>query len=105
MRLRLNAIFLRFKHLGRRRYPHGVFSRIKPGRKPFGSRSTCHCHVGLPNRSGMEKIAPKAAFARQKQFAQKTIGSRDHCASRVWIRLVGGVAQGCNIRWLVALAC
>ena len=34
--------------------------------------------------------------------AQKTVGSRDHCTSRVCSGLVGGVAQGCNIRSTVA---
>jgi len=52
----------------------------------------------------VEKIAPKVAFAKQKQLAQKTIGSRDHCTSRVCSGLVDGVAQGCNIRSPVALA-
>jgi hypothetical protein len=83
---------------------HAVFSRIEPVRKPYGSRSTCHCHVGLSNRSAVEKMAPKVAFAKQKQLAQKTVGSRDHCTSRVCSGLVDGVAQGCNIRSPVALA-
>jgi hypothetical protein len=39
-----------------------------------------------------------------KQLAQKWVGSRDHCTSRVCSRLVDGVAQGCNIRSPVALA-
>src|SRR5947208_12797507 len=39
-----------------------------------------------------------------KQLAQKTVGSRDHCTSRVCSGLVDGVAQGCNIRSFVALA-
>ena len=47
---------------------------------------------------------PKVAFAKQKQLAQKTVGSRDHCTSRVCSGLVDGVAQGCNIRSPVALA-
>src|SRR5258708_24315386 len=75
-----------------------------PVRKPCGSRSTCHCHVGLSNRSAVEKMAPKDAFAKQKQLAQKTVGSRDHCTSRVCSGLVDGVAQGCNIRSPVAPA-
>jgi signal transduction histidine kinase len=49
-------------------------------------------------------MAPKVAFAKQKQLAQKTVGSRDHCTSRVCRGLVDGVAQGCNIRSPVALA-
>jgi hypothetical protein len=60
--------------------------------------------MGLSNRSAVEKMAPKVAFAKQKQLAQKTVGSRDHCNSRVCSGLVGGVAQGCNIRSPVALA-
>jgi hypothetical protein len=60
--------------------------------------------VGLSNRSAVEKIAPKVASANQKQLAQKTAGSRDHCASGVCSGLVDGVAQGCNIRSPVALA-
>jgi hypothetical protein len=52
----------------------------------------------------VEKIAPKGCFAKQKQLAQKTIGRRDHCTSRVCSGLVDGVAQGCNIRSPVALA-
>ena len=91
--------FLRFHH-----HPHAFFSRIGPVRKPCGSRSTCHCHVGLSNRSAVEKMAPKVAFAKQKQLAQKTVGSRDHCTSRVCSGLVDGVAQGCNIRSPVELA-
>jgi hypothetical protein len=42
--------------------------------------------------------------AKQKQLAQKTVGSRDHCTSRVCSGLVDRVAQGCNIRSPVALA-
>src|SRR5689334_15263602 len=83
---------------------HAVFSRIEPVRKPYGSRSTCHCHVGLSNRSAVEKMAPKIALATQKQLAEKTVGSRDPCTSRVCSGLVDGVAQGCNIRSPVALA-
>jgi hypothetical protein len=49
-------------------------------------------------------MAPKVAFAKQKQLAQKTAGSRDRCASRVYSGLVDGVAQGCNIRSPAALA-
>jgi hypothetical protein len=49
-------------------------------------------------------MAPKVAFAKQKQLAEKTVGSRDHCISRVCGGLVDGVAQGCNIRSPVALA-
>jgi signal transduction histidine kinase len=60
--------------------------------------------VGLSNRSAVEKMPPKVAFAKQKQLAQKTVGSRDHCTSRVCSGLVDGVAQGCNIRSPVALA-
>jgi hypothetical protein len=52
----------------------------------------------------MEKMAPKVAFAKQKQLAQKTVGSRERCTSRVCSGLVDGVAQGCNIRSPVALA-
>jgi len=104
MRLRLASNFLRFQHPRMRRYRHAFFSRIGPLRKPCGSRSTCHCHVGLSNRSAVEKMAPKVAFAKQKQLAQKTVGSRDHCISRVCSGLVDGVAQGCNIRSPVALA-
>src|ERR1700756_3088356 len=92
-------IFLRFQH-----HPHAFFSRIEPVRKPCGSRSTCHCHVGLSNGSAVEKMAPKVAFAKQKQLAQKTVGSHDHCTSRVCSGLVDGMAQGCNIRSPLALA-
>jgi hypothetical protein len=60
--------------------------------------------MGLSNRSTVEKMAPKIAFAKQKQLAQKAVGSRDNCTSRVCSRPVDGVAQGCNIRSLVALA-
>jgi hypothetical protein len=60
--------------------------------------------VGLSNRSAVEKMAPKVAFAKQKQLAQKTVGSRDHCTSRVCTGLVDRVAQGYNIRSPVALA-
>jgi len=60
--------------------------------------------MGLSNRSAVEKVAPKVAFAKQKQLAQKTVGSRDHCTSRVCRGLVDGVAQGCNIRSPVAVA-
>jgi len=49
-------------------------------------------------------MAPKVAFAKQKQLAQKAAGSRDHCTSRVCGGLVDGVTQGCNIRSPVALA-
>jgi hypothetical protein len=49
-------------------------------------------------------MAPKVPFAKQKQLAQKAVGSRDHCTSRVRSGLVDGVAQGCNIRSPVALA-
>jgi hypothetical protein len=49
-------------------------------------------------------MAPKGCFAKQKQLAQKTVGSRDRCTSRVCGGLVDGVAQGCNIRSPVALA-
>ena len=42
--------------------------------------------------------------AKQKQLAQETVGSRDHCTSRVCSGLVDGVAQGCDIRSPVALA-
>jgi len=100
----LASDFLRFQHPGVRRYPHAFSSRIAPVRKPCGSRSTCHCHMGLSNRSAVEKMAPKVAFAKQKQLAQKAVGSRDHCTSRVCSGLVDGVAQGCNIRSPVALA-
>jgi len=104
MGLRLASDFLRFQHPRMRRYPHAFFSRIGPLRKPCGSRSTCHCHMGLSNRSAVEKMAPKVAFAKQKQLAQKAVGSRDHCTSLVCSGLVDGVAQGCNIRSPVALA-
>src|SRR5215468_3850720 len=57
-----HPIFLRFKH-PERGVIHAVFSRIEPVRKPYGSRSTCHCRVGLSNRSAVEKMAPKVAFA------------------------------------------
>src|SRR5205823_5763224 len=78
------------------RYRHGIFSRIEPGRKPCDSRSTCHCHVDLSHRSAVENVAPKVAFAKQKQLAQKTLGSRERRTSRVCSGPVGGVAQGCN---------
>jgi len=60
--------------------------------------------MGLSNRSAVEKLAPKVAFAKQKQLAQKAVGSRDRCTSCVCSGLVGGVAQGCNIRSSAALA-
>jgi hypothetical protein len=60
--------------------------------------------VDLSNRSVVEKMSPNVAFAKQKQIAQKTVGSRDHCPSRVCSGLVDGVAQGCNIRSPVVLA-
>jgi len=60
--------------------------------------------MGLSNRSAVEKMAPKVAFAKQKQLAQKAVGSREHCTSLVCGGLVDGVAQGCNIRSPVALA-
>src|SRR5438094_6305802 len=94
MGLRLASDFLRFQHPRMRRYPHAFFSRIGPVRKPCGSRSTCHCHVGLSNRSAVEKMAPKVAFAKQKQLAQKTVGNRDHCTSRVCSGLVDGGGTG-----------
>src|SRR5437660_11852400 len=75
---------------------HAFFSRIEPARKPYSSRSTCHCHLGLSNRSAVEKMAPKVA--------QNTVGSCDHCTSRLCSGLVDGVAQGCNIRSPVAPA-
>jgi len=59
--------------------------------------------MGLSNRSAVEKMAPKVAFAKQKQLAQKAVGSSDHCTC-VCSGLVDGVAQGCNIRSPVALA-
>jgi hypothetical protein len=83
---------------------HAVFSRIAPVCKPCGSRSTCHCHVDLSNRSAVEKMASEVVFATQKQLAQKPVGSRDHCTSCVCSGLVDGMAQGCNIRSPVALA-
>jgi len=43
-------------------------------------------------------MAAKGAFAKQKQLAQETVGSRDHYTSRVCSGFVDGVAQGCNIR-------
>ena len=94
-----HPFFLRFQH-----HPHAFFSRIGPVRKPFGSRSTCYRHVGLSNRSALEKMAPKVALAKQKQLAQKTVDSRDHSTSRVCSGLVDGVAQRRNIRSPVALA-
>jgi len=60
--------------------------------------------MGLSNRSAVEKMAPKVPFAEQKQLDQKAVGSRDHCTSCVCSGLVGGVAQGCNIRSSAALA-
>ncbi len=60
--------------------------------------------MGLSNRSAVEKMAAKVAFAKQKQLAQKAAGSRDHCNSLVCSGLVDGVVQGCNIRSPVALA-
>jgi len=60
--------------------------------------------MGLSNRAAVEKMAAKVAFAKQKQLAQKAVGSRDHRTSRVCTGLVGGVAQGRNIRSAVALA-
>jgi len=60
--------------------------------------------MGLSNRSAVEKMAPKVAFAKQKQLAQKAVGRRDHCTFRVCSGLVDGVAQGCNIRSPIALA-
>jgi hypothetical protein len=58
--------------------------------------------VGLSNRSALEKMAAKAAFAKQKE--PKMVGSRDHCTSGICSGLVDGLAQGCNIRSPVALA-
>jgi hypothetical protein len=104
MGLRLASDFLRFQHRRMRRYSRAFFSRIEPVRKPCGSRSTCHCHLGLSNYSAVEKMPPKVGFAKQKQLAQKTVGSRDRCTSRLCSGLVGGMAQGCNIRSPVALA-
>jgi hypothetical protein len=37
-------------------------------------------------------MAPKLAFGKQKQLAQKTVGSRDYCTSRICSGLVDGVA-------------
>jgi hypothetical protein len=54
--------------------------------------------MGLSHRSTVEKMAPKVSFAKEKQLAQETIGSRDHCTSRVCSGLVDGMAQRCNIR-------
>ena len=54
--------------------------------------------------SGHLAALSKVAFAKQKQLAQKTVGSRDHCTSRLCSGLVDGVAQGCNIRSPVAPA-
>jgi hypothetical protein len=104
MRLRLASDFLTIPAPENEALSHAVFSRIEPVRKPYGSRSTCHSHVGLSHRSAVEKMAPKVAFAKQKQLAQKMVGSSDHCTSRVCSGLVDGVAQGCNIRSPVALA-
>src|SRR5439155_20628398 len=94
-----HPIFLRFQH-----HPHAFSSRIEPVSKPCGSRCACHCHVDLSNRSAVAKMALKVPFAKQKQLAQKTVGSRDHSTSRVCSGLVDGVAQGCNIGSPVALA-
>jgi hypothetical protein len=104
MRLGLNCGSITFHHTGRGPYPHALFSRFEPGREPRGSCSTCHCRVGLSNRSAVEKSASKIASAKQKQLAQKTVGNRDYCASRLYGWLVDGVAQGCNIRSPTALA-
>src|SRR6266404_9736186 len=104
MGLRLASDFLRLQHPRMRRYPRAFFSRIGPLRKPCGSRSTCHCDVDLSNRSAVEKMAPKVALAKQKQLAQKAVGSRDHCTCRLCSGLVDRVAQGCNVRSPVALA-
>jgi hypothetical protein len=60
--------------------------------------------MGLANRSDVEKMAPKVAFANEKQLAQKTVGGRDYCTSRVCSGLLGRLAQGCNIRSPVARA-
>jgi hypothetical protein len=104
MRLRLASDLFTIPALWNDALSHAVFSRIEPVRKPRGRRSACHCHVDLSNRSAVEKIAPKVAFAKQKQLPQKTVGGRDHCTCRVCSGLVDGVAQGCNIRSPVALA-
>jgi hypothetical protein len=58
--------------------------------------------VGLSNRSALEKMAAKVAFAKQKE--PKMVNSRDPCTSRICSGLVDRVAQGCNIRSPVALA-
>ena len=47
---------------------------------------------------------PRLLLLSKKQLAQKAVGRRDHCTSRVCGGLVDGVAQGCNIRSPVALA-
>src|SRR6266513_475596 len=104
MGLRLASDFLRFQYPRMRRYPHAFFSRIGPLRKPCGSRSTWHCHMGLSNRSAVEKMAPNVAFDKHKHLAQKAVRSRDHCTSLVCGGLVDEVAQGCNIRSPVAPA-
>jgi hypothetical protein len=104
MPLRLASDFLTIPAPSNEALFHAVFSRIEPSRKSYGSRSTCHYHVGLSNRSAVEKIAPKVAFAKQKQLAQETVDRCNHCTSRVCCGLVDGMAQGCNIRSPVALA-
>src|SRR6266513_3217552 len=58
-----------------RRYPHAFFSRIEPGRKPCGSRRTCHCHVGLSNRSAVEKMAPKIALLSKNNLLKKRLAA------------------------------
>jgi hypothetical protein len=80
---------------------HAFFSRIEPVRKPYGSGSTRHWHVGLSNRAAVEKMATEVTFAKQKQLGQKTVGSCDHCTFRVCSRLVDRMAQGYNIRSFV----
>jgi len=70
MHLRLASIFLRFQH-----HPHAFFSRIGLVRKPCGSRSTCHCHVGLSNRSGVEKMAPKVALLSKNNLLKKRLAA------------------------------
>ena len=71
MRLRIGIQF----SYDSRDHPHAFFSRIGPVRKPCGSRSTCHCHVGLSNRSAVEKMAPKVALLSKNNLLKKRLAA------------------------------
>src|ERR1051326_5869743 len=83
MRLRLASDFPTIPLPLNEALSYAVFSRIDPVHKPYGSRSTCHCDMGLSHRAAVETMAPKVASAKQKQLAQKTVGSRSYRTFRV----------------------